>query len=279
MELGLLTKGLCNSILQVRTFALPGNDLRPSHPGAPTRSAYSRCAHLARLETTFVPHIQAPQPARHTLGAFGPPGNPSRRTVVPHFQAPQPLSPQLTRSVNPFLHHSFGDRTGTEFPHMTGPMWCVPRWPAWKCCTCPAVPHIQAHQPSLGPLQVRRWPARKRLRATHIQAHQHPIPQVRFGPPGQSACRTHTRSPTPASPRASPSPRSALDRLCVTPSTAAPPPLGPLFPENSEARDARRRVYDHQVTSDRRTLQSPLLIRSLPFLPIHPVYDHQVTSD
>jgi len=40
---------------------------------------------------------------------------------------------------------------------------------------------------------------------------------------------------------------SALDRLCVTPASAAPPPMGPLFPENSEARDARRRVFDHQV--------------------------------
>ena len=64
-----------------------------------------------------------------------PPGNNGSlpRTLVDVGRCPGSLTtltallcrvPQLTRSVNPFLHHSFGDRTGTELPHMTGKAHC-----------------------------------------------------------------------------------------------------------------------------------------------------------
>ena len=32
---------------------------------------------------------------------------------------------QLTRTSNPVLHHSFGDKTNMELPHIMGPLWSV----------------------------------------------------------------------------------------------------------------------------------------------------------
>lgn len=32
---------------------------------------------------------------------------------------------QFVRSINPFIHHSFGDSNNLELPHITGPLWCM----------------------------------------------------------------------------------------------------------------------------------------------------------